>query len=124
LSQFSHVEIAGLPIARIGTASVLDHVFSELNDGRGGWLVTANLDFLQRADASQAARELYSQADLILADGMPLLWVARILGKSLPERVAGSDLVWSLAERAAVEGKSLYLLGGDPGAAAEAADRF
>jgi len=37
------------------------------------------------------------------ADGVPLLWAARLQGTPLPDRVAGSDLVWLLAERAAQE---------------------
>ena len=63
-------------------------------------------------------------ADYVVADGIPLLWAARLQGTPLPDRVAGSDLVWLLAERAARAGRSLYLLGGAPGAAADAARIF
>lgn len=114
--------IAGLPVARKRTDQVLDTVFSSLDEGRGGWIVTANLDFVQRASQDADARALYARADLIVADGAPLVWAARLMGSPLPERVAGSDLVWSLAERAAREGRSLYLLGGDGEDATTAAD--
>jgi N-acetylglucosaminyldiphosphoundecaprenol N-acetyl-beta-D-mannosaminyltransferase len=67
-------------------------------------------------------RALYDLADVRVADGMPLLWAARLQGDPLPERVAGSTLVGQIAERAAVEGRSLYLLGGAPGASARAAE--
>jgi N-acetylglucosaminyldiphosphoundecaprenol N-acetyl-beta-D-mannosaminyltransferase len=93
-----------------------------LAEGRGGWLVTANLDFLYRCARDPARVELYAQADLAVADGMPLIWAARLQGEPLPCRVAGSDLVWLMAERAAADDRSLYLLGGEAGAAEEARD--
>jgi N-acetylglucosaminyldiphosphoundecaprenol N-acetyl-beta-D-mannosaminyltransferase len=96
---------------------LLDHMFGELAQGRGGWLVTANLDHLHRYRRDPALRTLYARASLIVADGMPLVWASRVKGEALPERVAGSALITRFAERAALEGRSLYLLGGDPGAA-------
>jgi N-acetylglucosaminyldiphosphoundecaprenol N-acetyl-beta-D-mannosaminyltransferase len=53
---------------------------------------------------------------------MPLVWASKVRGTPLPERVAGSSLVVPICERAAREGKSVYLLGGDP-KAAEAAEQ-
>jgi len=58
---------------------------------------------------------------MILADGMPLVWASR--GR-LPERVAGSDLVPALCERAATKGYRVFLLGAAPGVADEAARRL
>jgi N-acetylglucosaminyldiphosphoundecaprenol N-acetyl-beta-D-mannosaminyltransferase len=55
---------------------------------------------------------------------MPLIWASRLQGTPLPARVAGSDLIWSLTERAAREGCSVFLLGGNPGAAEAAAAEF
>jgi N-acetylglucosaminyldiphosphoundecaprenol N-acetyl-beta-D-mannosaminyltransferase len=118
------IDLLGMPIAKLATSELIDHVFRELAEGRGGWILTANLDKLQRfaTDASTAA--LYSGADLIVADGIPLMWASRLQGTPLPDRVAGSDLVWSIAERLAQSGRTLYLLGGGPGAAEGAARRF
>jgi N-acetylglucosaminyldiphosphoundecaprenol N-acetyl-beta-D-mannosaminyltransferase len=121
-SAFASCRLHGMTLARLDTQGVLDHVFGELAGGRGGWLVTANLDFLRRHVQDEEMRVLYDAADLRVADGMPLLWAARLQGDRLPERVAGSSLVGLLAERAAREGRSLYLLGGAPGASARAAE--
>ena len=118
------VELAGLPVARVRKAELLDHVFQALAAGRGGWIVTANVDFLLRADTDAALRDLYRQADWIVADGMPLLWAARLRGRPFPERIAGADLVLALAWRAALEGRSLHLVGGQGDAAARAAERL
>ena len=79
--------------------------------------MTANLDHLRRSQGRSSYASLVRRADLVLADGMPIVWAAALKGTPLPERVAGSDLVSSLAERAAIDGHSLFLLGGDPGTA-------
>ena len=119
---FHTVRLMGMDLAKVETRQVLDHVFASLGRGEGGWLVTANLDFLRRHEDDPAARQLYDGADLCVADGMPLVWAARLQGQPLPERVAGSSLTPLIAERAAAEGRSLYLLGGDPGSNARAAE--
>jgi N-acetylglucosaminyldiphosphoundecaprenol N-acetyl-beta-D-mannosaminyltransferase len=113
-----------MTLARLGMTETLDHLFAALGQGRGGWLVTANLDFLRRHVRDPEARALYDQADVTVADGMPLVWAARLQGDQLPERVAGSSMVALVAARAAAERRSLYLLGGAPGAAQKAAAIF
>ena len=122
--RFESVHVDQLPFARVTVAQVIDRIFRDLARGRGGWAITANADHLQRYSRDPSIRNLYSAADFIVADGMPILWAARLMGKPLPERVAGSDLVWMIAERAAEEGRSIYLLGGAPGAAEAARDRL
>jgi N-acetylglucosaminyldiphosphoundecaprenol N-acetyl-beta-D-mannosaminyltransferase len=112
LEDIPTVEIEALPFASLDSGGVLDVVFGALSEGRGGWLVTANVDFTQRAADSREVAALYRKASLIVADGMPLVWASRLMGRPVPERVTGSDLSWELAARAAEEGRSVYLLGG------------
>jgi N-acetylglucosaminyldiphosphoundecaprenol N-acetyl-beta-D-mannosaminyltransferase len=124
LPELPGVELAGLRFARVTRAQAVDRVAEALRRGQGGWLLTATLDYVRRFAQDPAARELFRRADLVVADGMPILWAARLRRSPLPDRVAGSDLVWLLAERAARDGRSLFLLGGNPGAADAAARRF
>ena len=119
---FATCQLYGMTLARLDTEGLLDQVFGALAQGRGGWVITANLDFLRRHARDADARALYDAADIRVADGMPLVWAARLQGDRLPERVAGSSLVGHIAERAAREGRSLYFLGGAPGASARAAE--
>lgn len=121
-APFANVELCGMALANVDSAQVLDHLFASLAEGRGGWLVTANLDFLRRHARDPAARGVYDGADLRVADGMPLVWASRLRGTPLPERVAGSSLVAPLCARAAHEGRSVYLLGGEPEANRGAAE--
>lgn len=101
-----------MPIADIDTEGLLDHLFDSLEAGRGGWIVTANLDILRRYVLDPAARALYGQADIIVADGMPLVWASQLRHEPLPERVAGSSMTVDLLRRAAQTGRTVYLLGG------------
>jgi N-acetylglucosaminyldiphosphoundecaprenol N-acetyl-beta-D-mannosaminyltransferase len=118
------IDLSGLRIASLPRDEVVDYVARALVRREGGWLLTATLDYVRRFATDASDRELFSKADLVVPDGVPLLWAARLQGNPLPDRVAGSDLVWLLAERAVREGRSIYLLGGEPGAAQEAVRRF
>jgi N-acetylglucosaminyldiphosphoundecaprenol N-acetyl-beta-D-mannosaminyltransferase len=69
-------------------------------------------------------RGINERAAFILADGKPLVWASRMQGSPLPERVAGSDLIFHLCEEAAREGFRVFLLGGPPGVAEEASRRL
>jgi N-acetylglucosaminyldiphosphoundecaprenol N-acetyl-beta-D-mannosaminyltransferase len=92
--------------------------------GAGGAVFTPNADHVVMAEDDVAFRAAYHEARLSLADGQSLVWASRALGAPLPEKVSGSDLVWPLMQRAARRRWRVYLLGGAPGAAATAADRF
>jgi N-acetylglucosaminyldiphosphoundecaprenol N-acetyl-beta-D-mannosaminyltransferase len=92
--------------------------------GRGGAVYTPNVDHIVKAESNEAFRLAYQDVSLSLADGMPLVWVSRLLGCRLPERVAGSDILIPLMELAARRRWRVYLLGGGPGAAQAAAKRL
>lgn len=114
------VRLLGVPFARVTEAQCVDHIVGELSRGCGGWVVTPNLDILRQIVRNEEVRGLVGRATLRVADGMPLVWASRLQGTPLPERVAGSNLIVSLSGAAARGGKSIFLLGGDPGTAEEA----
>jgi N-acetylglucosaminyldiphosphoundecaprenol N-acetyl-beta-D-mannosaminyltransferase len=116
------VRLLGLEIDRVTEGGAIATILAGLEAGRGGAVATPNLDHLQQLSRRPELSELFEQADLVVADGMPLVWASRLQGTPLPERVAGSDLVWSLTAEAALRDRSVFLLGGAPGAceAAEA----
>ncbi len=73
--------------------------------------VVLNVDKLVKASRAPALRRIINDCALISADGMPVVWAARLLGKPLKERVAGIDLFESLMVRAAQRGWRVFLLG-------------
>lgn len=84
------------------------------------YVVTPNLDHAVQLRKNEALRSSYEGAAMVVADGMPLLWAARLLKRSLPERVAGSDLVPALLNDAP-QGTRLFMLGASEESAATAA---
>lgn len=118
------LELLGMELWRVDRHQLLAHLFQELDAGRGGWIITANLDFMRRFDRYPEMRALYRSADIRVADGMPLVWASHLKGEPVPERVPGSGLLTLLAAEAGRRGRSLYLLGGAEGAAAAAAERL
>lgn len=114
------VELEGVRLHAIDEGQCVKLVLDAFSAGRGGWIVTPNLDQLRRMRRDQSLRERYARAELALADGMPLVWACSLQRTPLPGRVAGSDLIWSLSRAAAERGLSLFLLGGDAGTAEEA----
>lgn len=118
------VTLTGVEIDAITEAEAINRVAAALAVGDGGRIITPNLDQLRLSDQRPELRRLYDATDLVLADGMPLIWAARLQGTPLPERVAGSNLVWSMAALAASSGAPLFLLGGNPGSAETAAAKL
>jgi len=117
----ARITLHGVPIDVLTERACVRHLIGESEAGRGGWVITPNLDHLRRAEKDNEFKQMLYEADVVVADGMPLIWASKAQGTPLPERVAGSSLVWTIAEAAADAGRSLYLLGGDPGVAEKAA---
>jgi N-acetylglucosaminyldiphosphoundecaprenol N-acetyl-beta-D-mannosaminyltransferase len=91
------------------THGTVDTIFASLSTGQRGWLCTVNVSILMMMRGDARLQSFVDRAALVVADGQPLIWCAP--KKSLPERVAGVTLVEALCERAAREGKRVYLLG-------------
>jgi len=115
------VAVGPLRIASLTASECVAHVLRELAAGRGGWLLTANLDHLRLCERDPDYLRLCRNASLVVADGMPLVWASRLQRTPLPERVAGSDLIGELCAAIARTGRGVYLLGGPPGDAEAAA---
>jgi N-acetylglucosaminyldiphosphoundecaprenol N-acetyl-beta-D-mannosaminyltransferase len=116
--------VLGLPLARLDYAGTLDQVERLIGRGQPAFFITANLHYARLCDRDPRLGAVNRQAAFLVADGMPLVWVSRLGPKPLPERVAGSDLIYSLCQRAAERGYRVFFLGGAAGVAQDAADRL
>lgn len=115
------VKLRGIELHAITEHQCIDYILDALDRGLGGTVVTPNLDILRRCRKDLNFAAWVSEADIVVPDGMPLIWASRLQGTPLPQRVAGSDLITSLSIAAANRGKSIFLLGGEPGTADNAA---
>jgi len=118
------VRIGSLEIDDLDWSEALEKVAELAARRRGGYVTTPNVDHVVLADSDPGFREINREADLVFADGMPLLWVARLLGTPLRAKISGSDFLVRFAAPAAARRFRLFFLGGRPGAAAAAARRL
>jgi len=97
---------------------------------KAAFVATLNVDFVANAVSGWpfgGNDELWGylkNADLVTADGMPIVLLSRLLRRGLPERVTGADMVPAICRRCAEEELSVYVLGGDKGAVAEAFEKL
>ncbi|MEX2671524.1 MAG: WecB/TagA/CpsF family glycosyltransferase [Phycisphaeraceae bacterium] len=106
------VKLSVLQFTAVDEAACVAHIVQRSQAGEGGWVVTPNVDILRMCTTDRSVRELVGQATLTLADGMPLIWASRLQGTPLPERVCGSNLIFSVSAAAADADLSVFMLGG------------
>ncbi len=117
-------EIAEVPIDPIGTSEAVSQIRAAIGGPKVFQVATINLDFMVRAQRDAQIMRIFHRSDLNVADGAPVVWLGRLLGRRVPERVAGADLVPAVIAMSAEIGARVFLLGGEGGVAAEAAARF
>lgn len=100
--------------------TAIDRIMEMAGEGKH-YIVTPNADHIVKLQKDEQFLKIYEKADLVTADGMPLLWIADSLGNSLTEKISGADIMPAVCERAAKEKKSVFLLGGREGVAEKAA---
>ena len=108
------ITIAGCPvdsISRADTLAFVERVISERTPTRHGFV---NASKVVRLQSDPELLEALATCDLINADGMAVVWASRILGKPLPERINGTNMMMDVINLADRKGYSLYLLGARP----------
>jgi N-acetylglucosaminyldiphosphoundecaprenol N-acetyl-beta-D-mannosaminyltransferase len=102
----------------------LDLIARRATSGRGGFVLTPNLDHIAIARKSADMETAYRRAFLCLADGMPMVAISRLLGLPLREKVSGSDLFEPLMARCARDRLPVYFIGATPETCALALERL
>lgn len=89
-----------------------------------GQVITPNVDQIVRIERDSYFKEICDNSELLLVDGHPLIWTAKLYGRPFKEKICGSDLVPKLCEVSAKKGYAVFLLGAAPGVAQQAADNL
>jgi N-acetylglucosaminyldiphosphoundecaprenol N-acetyl-beta-D-mannosaminyltransferase len=114
----------GIDYHALDMAQTLDCLERIIVARKPSYAVTANLNYAMLCKQNPRLAEFTRGAALVLCDGMPILWRSKLNVQKLPARVAGSDLIYRLAERCAQKRFTLYLYGAATGVARKAADRL
>lgn len=88
------------------------------------YVVTPNLDHIVTLESDPEFAKVYANADLILADGKPLIWISKLLNRPIKEKISGSDFFPCMCEMCAKKGYSLFILGAANGVAEVAAQNL
>jgi N-acetylglucosaminyldiphosphoundecaprenol N-acetyl-beta-D-mannosaminyltransferase len=107
----SRVEVMGCHIDNLSMQETLQKIEGFIQARTPHQHVVVNVDKLVKAYRQPQLRAVINRCDLVNADGMPVVWASRLLGRPLKERVTGIDLFEALMRRAAVKGWRVFLLG-------------
>jgi len=123
------VQVLGVEVDAITLRQAVNMVGEAIDSRRGHGgptfqVATVNPEFVMRARHDREFRDILREASLRTPDGVGLMVASRILGRRLPERVAGVELVQAIAVGAAARGDRLFLVGAAPGVAEQAAHRL
>ncbi len=105
--------LLGLPFHVITMDETIDDAVVCIQDRKPKYYITANVDFIAQAYDNAELKDILFHADRVVCDGMPLVWLSRYFKPVLPERVAGSDMVFRLFEQADQHSLKVYFLGSD-----------
>jgi N-acetylglucosaminyldiphosphoundecaprenol N-acetyl-beta-D-mannosaminyltransferase len=126
-TRAQRVPLFGFELDAVTMGEAVERIVGWIDDGQRNcrFVVTPNVDHAVIYQGHASLRQAYEHASLVLADGFPIVLAARLLGRHVPQRVAGSDLVPALFDAAAKRGGlSVFLLGAAPGVAQRAAEKM
>jgi N-acetylglucosaminyldiphosphoundecaprenol N-acetyl-beta-D-mannosaminyltransferase len=118
------VRVWNVPFDRVTMDGALDRIESLIERRTPSYAITANLNYAMLHNRSPQIQQITEDADLILADGQPIVWRSRWSDRPLPERVAGSEMIHHLARRASEKGWRVFFLGGRPSVARRCSQRL
>ncbi|AAK80273.1 exopolysaccharide biosynthesis WecB/TagA/CpsF family protein [Clostridium acetobutylicum] len=95
-----------------------------IKDGKYHYVVTPNVDHIVRLEKDEEFKKVYENADLILTDGMPLVWISKWLKTPVKEKVSGSDLFPRVCKLAAEKEYTVFILGAAEGVAHKAGENL
>jgi N-acetylglucosaminyldiphosphoundecaprenol N-acetyl-beta-D-mannosaminyltransferase len=101
----------GIPVAAVGMADVLARVDRAVRRRERLHLAVGNAAKVVNMRRDASLRRAVVDSDLVLADGASVVWASRLLGRPLPERVAGIDLMMAILARGSREGYRVFCLG-------------
>ena len=102
----------------------VDAIENLITLGKKAYVVAINVDVVMKIEKDAYLKSIVDNADLVLVDGKPLIWISKFYGRPLKAKVSGSDLVPILCKKAAQKGYKIFIIGGKDGIADKAKQRL
>lgn len=111
------VNILGVNVSRLTFSQALEKAETLVNSDGVSMIFTPNPEIIMHAHEDGELKSILNAADMCTADGIGVVYGAKILGTPVPERVAGFDLTCALIEKLSKTGDGVFLFGAKPGVA-------
>lgn len=122
--SYSTIEVLGVRVDRVDSTQAMETIAAFLDTPDCEQVVTLNPEYVMRAGREPELMRLINSSELIVPDGMGIVWASRLLGSPLKGRVTGTGLLPEIARLCAATGAGLFLLGGQPGVAEMTSSRL
>lgn len=120
----SRMKFMNTEIDNLTMKETIDEIDKLIKEDKNAYVVTPNVDHIVKLETDKELQEVYKDADLILTDGKPLLWISKFYKTPIKEKISGSDLFPLLCEMAAEKGYNMFFLGAGEGVANKAAQNL
>lgn len=120
----SRMKFLNTEVDNLSMEDAIDRIEKLIENKKPSYVVTPNVDHIVKLDTDEEFQEVYKNADLILTDGMPLIWISKVKKTPIKEKVSGSDLFPKVCEMASNKGYKVFLLGAAEGVAEKAAENL
>ncbi len=117
-------ELLNISVNNLSMSEVLSAIEDMVSNREKAFIVAVNVDVVMKAERDLYLKKIIRQASMVLVDGKPLVWISKLYGRAIKEKVSGSDLIPLLCRDAAKKGWTVYILGGGPGIADRAAENL
>lgn len=118
------IKLLNIEVDNLTMKESIDKIDDIILSGKPSYVVTPNVDHIVKLETDLEFQKVYNEADLILTDGMPLIWISKLKKKPIKEKVSGSDLFPNVCKLASEKGYTMFLLGAAEGVAKKAAENL
>lgn len=118
----SRIKFLNTEVDNLTMDEAIERIEQLILEKKPSYVVTPNVDHIVKLEDDEEFQNVYKEADLILTDGMPLIWISNFKGIKIKEKLSGSDLFPKVCDLASKKGYKVFLLGAAEGVAAKAAE--
>lgn len=111
-------------INNVTMEDTINNIEEMIKNNKKSYIVAINVDVVMKIEEDAKLKKITDNADMVLVDGKPLIWISKIKKHPIKEKISGSDLVPKLCEVANNKRYSIFILGGKDGVAQQAREKL
>lgn len=117
ITKNKRLDFMNIKIDNLSMQEALERIDQLVREKKSSYIVTPNVDHIVRVEKDPLLKLVYDNASLVLTDGKPLIWISKLYGKPIKEKISGSDLFPLLCEMSAKRNYRLFFIGAAEGVA-------